>query len=144
MNRIMPRLLAIVVCYLSIGAAYSADAPSRDPRNATAPARGALDLRLPDVRSIHAQLETEAAPPADAGEPQVVAVVVTPSAPDESSNTHLARTGIGSLYWAARHPAQAWRVLLPIVSGDDSAASEDVRFRCATFARPLSDRADCP
>src|SRR5207253_8903343 len=76
-NRIMPRLLPIVVCSLSIGAAYSADAPSRDPRNAAAPARGALDLRLPDVRSIHAQLETEAAPPADAGEPQVVAVVVT-------------------------------------------------------------------
>lgn len=27
-------------------------------------------------------------------------------------------TGIGSLYWAARHPRQAWRVVLPIHSGE--------------------------
>lgn len=31
---------------------------------------------------------------------------------------HLRSTGVGSLYWAARHPSQAWRVVLPIRSGE--------------------------
>jgi len=140
-KRIIPMVLLIPACSLSSALAYSTDAPNDTVRIA---AISTLDLRPPGLWSIHAQLDTEAPPPADAGEPQVVAVVVTPSAPDESSNTHLSRTGIGSLYWAARHPAQAWRVLLPIVPGDGSAASEDIRVRCATFVRPLSDRADCP
>ena len=127
MNRIIPMVLLLIPgCSLSSGLAYSSDAPDGTVGIA---AISTLDLRPPGLRSIQAQLDTEAAPPADAGEPQVVAVVVTPSAPDESSNTHLSRTGIGSLYWAARQPAQAWRVLLPIVSGDGSAASEDARVR---------------
>ena len=141
MNKIMPTLLLIPVCSLSTGIAYSADAPHDMVRIA---AISTLDLRPPDLRSIQALLPTEATPPADAGEPQVVAVVVTPSPPEETSNTHLSRTGLGSLYSAVRHPSQAWRVLLPIVSGDGSAASEDLRVRCATFARALSDQVDCP
>jgi len=186
-NKIMPGLLLIPLCSLSIGVAYSTDAPNgtvriaaisaldvvarpatprraastalqapqpelgavipnqgANPHNAAAPAKERLDLRPPDLRSVHAQLETEAAPPADAGEPQIVAVMGTASPADDSSNTHLSRTGIGSLYWAARHPAQVWRVLLPSVPGDGSAASEDIRVRCATFVRPLGGPTDCP
>lgn len=30
----------------------------------------------------------------------------------------VSEAGLGSLYWAARHPHDAWRVLLPIRSGD--------------------------
>jgi hypothetical protein len=30
----------------------------------------------------------------------------------------VSNTGIGSLYWAARHASQAWRVLLPLRSGE--------------------------
>jgi len=186
-NKIMPTLLLIPLCSLSIGVAYSTDAPNdtvriaaispldvaagptaprraastdlesrksglapaipdhdATPRNAVAPARGTLDLRAPELRSIQARLPTQTTSPADVGEPQVVAVVVTPSPPEDGSNTHLSRTGIGSLYSAARHPSRAWRVLLPIVPGDGSAASEDLRVRCATLASPLSHQADCP
>ena len=32
--------------------------------------------------------------------------------------SYLRSTGIGSLYWAAHHPSQAWRVVLPIHSGE--------------------------
>ena len=43
-------------------------------------------------------------------------VAITP-APAEQSHVHLSRAGVGSLYWAAHHPAEAWRVLLPIQPG---------------------------
>src|SRR5882724_8316562 len=166
----MPGLLLIPLCSLSIGVAYSTDAPNgtvriaaisaldvvsrpatprraastalqapqpelgavitnqgANPHNAAAPAKERLDLRPPDLRSVHAQLDTEAAPPADAGEPQIVAVMGTASPADDSSNTHLSRTGIGSLYWAARHPAQAWRERLRSAPGDGAAAAAGIR-----------------
>jgi hypothetical protein len=53
------------------------------------------------------------------------------------------RTGIGSIYWAAGHPAQAWKVLLPIVPNDGSAVSEDFKAACANVL-PLGDNAACP
>jgi len=33
---------------------------------------------------------------------------------DLRPDTHLSVAGIASLYWAARHPTQAWRVFLPV------------------------------
>ena len=187
MNRIIATLLLTAVCSLSVGVAYSTDAPagrtrlaalsaldpaarpktprrapptdlqspqsrlraaipdqSANPRNTAAPAKEPLDLRPPDLRSIQGQLAPEATLPADADDTQVVAIVGAPSPPEESSNTHLSRTGIGSIYWAARHSAQAWAVLLPIVAGDGSVASEDIRARCATFVRQPGGQATCP
>jgi hypothetical protein len=134
MNGNLATLLLIAVCSLST-AAYSKDAPSGTAR---------LDLRPPDLRSMSVQLPREASFPADAGEMLDVAIVSAPSTPEESSNTHLSRSGIGSIYWAARHPAQAWRVLLPIVPGDGSAAFEDIRAECATFVRSPGGQAACP
>lgn len=134
MNGNLATLLLIGVCSQSIGAAYSKDAPSGTVR---------LDLRPPDLRSVSAQLPPEATFPADADEMHV-AIVSAPPTPQDSSNTHLSRSGIGSIYWAARHPAQAWRVLLPTVPGDGTAAFEDIRAECATFVRSPGGQAACP
>jgi hypothetical protein len=134
-NGNLATLLLIAVFSQSIGAAYSKDAPG-------GPAR--LDLRPPDLRSMSVQLPSEATFPADADEMLDVAIVSAPPTPEESSNTHLSLSGIGSIYWAARHPAQAWRVLLPIVPGDGSTAFEDIRSECATFVRSPGGQAACP
>ena len=52
----------------------------------------------------------------DSPETPTATVVITP-APGEESRVHLSRAGVGSLYWAAHHPTEAWRVLLPIQPG---------------------------
>ena len=56
-------------------------------------------------------------------------VELTPDVPDPSDagflsspaeqRLHVSNAGIGSLYWAARHPSEAWRVLLPVQAGDE-------------------------
>jgi len=48
----------------------------------------------------------------------------------ESSDWHLSRVGVGSLYWAARHPKHAWRVLLPVQSDDRSQVTADLKTIC--------------
>jgi hypothetical protein len=134
-NGNLATLLLIAVFSQSIDAAYSKDAPSGTVR---------LDLRPPDMRSMSVQLPPEATFDADADEMLDVAIVSAPPTPEESSNTHLSRSGIGSLYWAARHPAQAWRVLLPTVPGDGTAAFEDLRAECASFVRSPGGQTACP
>jgi hypothetical protein len=97
---------------------------------------GPLNLRLPDLRSIQSSLPPQATRPADADYMLHVAIVGMPARPEKSSNIHLAPTGIGSIYLATRHPAQVWRMLLPIVSHDGSAASEDIRVEFASARAP--------
>ena len=48
--------------------------------------------------------------------PQVLSAADALEAPPdaESAGTELSEPGLGALYWAAQHPRQAWRVLLPI------------------------------
>jgi hypothetical protein len=135
MNGNLATLLLLAVCSQSIGAAYSKDAPTGTV---------GLDLGPPDLRSFQVQLPPEATFPADADEMLDVAIVSALPTPEESSNTHLPRSGIGAIYWAARHPAQAWRVLLPSVPGDGTAAFEDIRAECATFVRSPGGQAACP
>jgi hypothetical protein len=127
-------------------AAPHAATPYQDaaPAKAAAPPPGALDLRAPDLRSVQWQDLLRATPP-DSGEAPPVAVVT--ASPKERSNTYLSLAGIGSIYWAARHPAHAWEVLLPVEPGDDSNAYADVRSQCAFIARaprPPSGRVACP
>jgi hypothetical protein len=144
MRRMIATLMLIAVCSLSGGVAYSTADQGATPRRAAAPATGPLDLRPPDLRSLSVQLPPETTFPADADEMLDVAIVRALPTPEESSNTHLSRSGIGSLYWAARHPAQAWRVLLPVVPGDGSAAFEDLRVECAAFVTSPAGQAACP
>jgi hypothetical protein len=73
-----------------------------------------LDLRPPELRSLDvADLQqTDTTSDSDAAE----AVTITDAlwALEEAPDSQPSIGGFASLYWAARHPAQAWRVLLPV------------------------------
>ena len=77
----------------------------------------------------------------DPDDTQAVSVVTARVPREEESNLHLSRAGIGSLYWAARNPAQAWRVLLPVQPGDADGAYADLR--CALVTSAPSGTATC-
>lgn len=126
------------------------------PRKAATLARGPLDLRLPDLRSIQSSLTSQPARAPDSDYMLHVAFVDTsacvgmPARREESSSIQMARTGFESIYLAARHPAQAWRVLLPIVphdgfavSEDTTPESEDIRAEAAGVRRS-GDQTVCP
>ena len=80
--------------------------------------------------------------PAALDDTRGVAFVTAHLQPKEAPNTRLSRTGLGSLYWAARHPAQMWRALLPIQEG--SVAYTDIRARCAVVTNAPSGQTACP
>ena len=80
----------------------------------------------------------------DSDEMQAVSVVSTPVSLDEKSHLHVSHAGIGSLYWAAHNPTQAWRVLFPVQPGDPTNAYEDFRERCAFVTNAPSGRPACP
>lgn len=77
-------------------------------------ARGTLDLRPPDSRSLYVvdlqQLDTSA----DSDAAEAVTIAAAPPVLQETPDAQPSLGGLASLYWAARHPAQAWRVFLPI------------------------------
>ncbi len=91
-----------------------------------------LDLRPPNFFSPQWQERLQGRT-VDNGNEAPEAIVITPSR-EGGSNTHVSRTGVGSLFWAAFHPSEAWRVLLPVQSGDDFDVYADVRLHCATYA----------
>jgi hypothetical protein len=95
-------LLAATASLLLVGTVY-ADA---DASNAT------LDLRTPDLQSIPRLDQITA--PAGSQEPKDIPVIGAPLPAERGSDLHVSGTGIGSLYWAFRHPAKAWEVVLPI------------------------------
>jgi hypothetical protein len=78
--------------------------------------------------------------PAASDDTQTADIVI--AVPEETPDTHLSRVGLGSLYWAAHHPAQAWRVLMPVQEG--SAAYADLRARCAPISNAPSGQTACP
>jgi hypothetical protein len=142
-------LLLIPICSLPVGAAYSADAVrnaaiSRQDATMTIPVRELLDLRPPDMRSTPWMDSVLASIPADSEEPQAAAVVIAVAPLDETSNTNPSFGGIGSLYWAARHPTRAWTMLLPTSAGDEFGAYADIRANCAVFQSAPANRTDCP
>ena len=58
----------------------------------------------------------------DSGETQAIrAPAVAPGAA-ELWGVQVSGGGVASLYWAARHPSRAWRVLLPVSSADRPAS----------------------
>ncbi len=71
-----------------------------------------------------------------------VSIVTAPWQAEETATPHLSLAGLGSLYWAAGHPAQAWKLLVPIRSGDPTFA--DIRASCAASATALTTAAPCP
>jgi hypothetical protein len=81
--------------------------------------RGTLDLRPPELRSLDvADQQIETSSDSDAAE--AVTIAATPLVLEEMPDAQPSRGGLASLYWAVRHPTQAWRVFLPIqLDGDD-------------------------
>jgi hypothetical protein len=76
--------------------------------------RGTLDLWPPDLRSLDvaALQQTETSSDSDAAE--AVTIAAAPLVLEEKPDAQPSLGGFASLYWAARHPAEAWRVFLPI------------------------------
>jgi hypothetical protein len=106
-------LLLVPICALSVRAVHGADAPrttlitaatvsaAKTVRAAAIPRM--LDLRAPRAPSIELQ---------DSEEPQPLEIVAAPLS-ESRAPVQVSLVGIGSLYWAAQHPSQAWRVVLP-------------------------------
>ena len=162
MNKFIPTLLRIALSSLHVAVGYPADAlddtkviavvsasdlvavPKTAIRAiATVPPRRTLDLRPPDLRSLHVQNLQQVVTSADSDEAEAVTITAAPLLLEEEPDTHLSVAGIASLYWAARYPTQAWRVFLPVqLDGYD--ASADIRATCAVFARAQSGPVACP
>jgi hypothetical protein len=66
---------------------------------------GVIETMRRDGRVLSVRIDPDETPTAS--------VVVAPPQ-EETSGVHVPSTGLGSLYWAARHPRKAWKVLLPI------------------------------
>jgi hypothetical protein len=81
--------------------------------------RRTLDLRPPDLRSLDAGLQPLAIP-SNSDEAQAVTIAAATLRAEEEPDAQPPPGGIASLYWAARHPTQAWRIFLPLqVAADD-------------------------
>lgn len=161
MNRSIPALLRTVLLFLPVAVGHCAHAVGNTleigevsasdvvttPMGATRAvaavgARGTLDLRPPDLPSVAIQNLHEVVTSSDSEETESVTIRAVPLLLEES-DTHLSFAGIASLYWAARHPAQAWRVLLP-VQLDEHNSSAQIRGTCAASAEAQSGPAACP
>ena len=80
----------------------------------------------------------------DSDDTQAISVVTAPVPREKVSRLHVSRAGIGSLYWAARNPSQAWRVVVPVQPDDGAGAYEDARERCVFVTNVLAGTASCP
>ena len=157
MTKFIPTLLLVPIYSLAAGVAYPADVPDGPMRLAaiSAPlransavvapdAQGTFESRTTDLSSTQAQDPQQAVALSDMDEVQAVAIVTASFPSQMSFGTHVSHAGLGALYWAARNPAQAWRVLFPIQPRDGSGASEDLREKCAMRARAPGSRVACP
>ena len=159
MRNPFPTALAIPLMVLA-GAAYSADqapvhraavstrpahSPSSTSPAATRPAgkqARALDLSAPNFSSPLWQ-ERLQGPTIDRSLDyvQVPSVIITPS-PGNKSNTTVAPVGLGSMFWALRHPADSWRILMPSEPGTEIGDELDTETQLKlAYNDPLSD---CP
>jgi hypothetical protein len=73
----------------------------------------------------------------DSVEAQATFTVTPPQAEERPRAVQVSSGGIGALYWAVRHPGEAWRVVLPIQVGEESADAVPKE----TGARPMKEAA---
>jgi hypothetical protein len=96
-----------------------------------------LDLSMPNLTSPEWQRRLQG-PTLDGTDfTQMESVVVTPSE-ENKSNLTVAPAGVGSLYWALRHPTESWRILMPAQPGDEFNTQREIAL---AYNDPLSD---CP
>ena len=134
MNQLVPTVLRAALFCLPVAVGHCADAFDDVPDIAapqvansntamrTVPAgvrRTTLDLRPPDLQSLHVQT-LQPAVTTESDEIAAIAIAAAPLLSEESPDIQPPPAGIGSLYWAVRHPTQAWRIVLPIqLDGND-------------------------
>jgi hypothetical protein len=127
------------------GAAKTAQAV---PSLSRKPARR-LDLTPPNFTSSEWQQRLQG-PTIDHSQDylQMESVVVNP--PAEAPNLVLAPAGLGSLYWALKHPTRAWQILTPVQEGDEfntdteiALAYQDPNSDCPGFPGTPNVRPNC-
>jgi hypothetical protein len=79
----------------------------------------------------------------DSDATEAIALVTAPMSTQEKSSVHLSHAGIGSLYWAAHNPGEAWRVMLPVQPGNAGGAYAHISTRCAIITGAPTGRAGC-
>ena len=121
----------LLICLLPLGWVYAGAGSSKT----------SIDLRTPD---LHVPVLEPATSAVDSQEFEDISVIDASAPAEDTSDLHVSRTGIGSVYWAARHPAEAWRVVVPVTPDSESSLSEDIRVKCATFESGASGRSACP
>ena len=103
----------------------------------------ALDLRLPDPQSLSIQDPQQPVTSSESDEVNATTVVATRLLFGHSADTQPSLAGISSLYWAVHHPAQASRVLLPILpDGDETDGETRGRAPEPTTAEMLTRQRD--
>jgi hypothetical protein len=76
--------------------------------------RRALDLRPPDLPGLDVSELQQSVTSSDSDDAEAVTIAAAPLTLEQQPDAQPSLGGIASLYWAARHPTQAWRVFLPI------------------------------
>jgi len=95
-----------------------------------------LDLSMPNFTSPQWQ-ERLQGPTVDHQDMPMESVIVTPPL-DNKAYVTVAPAGVGSVYWALRHPTESWRILLPSQPGDEFHTEREIAL---AYNDPLSD---CP
>jgi hypothetical protein len=135
MKSFVPTALATSLLAL-VGAAQAAPDQAAGP---VAPAMTQpLDLRPPNFFSPQWQRRLQG-PTIDRTFDSVPmeSIIVTPGE-QAQSNLQVAPAGLGSLWWAALHPTQAWRIFLPVREGDEFNIDREIAL---AYDDPNSD---CP
>jgi hypothetical protein len=103
--------------------------------------RRTLDLRPPDLRSLDAGL-LPMGTPSNSDEAEAVTIAAAPMRVEEEPDAQPPPGGIASLYWAARHPTQAWRIFLPLQVAADDLSPGSSEPSAAYAPQVLADHCD--
>jgi hypothetical protein len=105
--------------------------------------RRSLDLRPPDVRNLEVADLQQIVASRDSDDAEAVTIAAAPLVLEEKPDAQPSLGGFASLYWAARHPAQAWRILLPVhLDGYDPSPESRERAAGGTTPEALAEERD--
>lgn len=161
MNRFTATILRIALWSLPAGVGHCGDALGDAPRvtvtttfervaiantpphspDAEAP-QLILDLRPPDVQSLHIPHVQQGVTPEFADEVAAITIAGAPLSERNGPDTPSFLGGIAALVWAVHHPTQAWRVILP---SQPNANDTETEARHGATERPTPEtRPDQP
>jgi|SRR5579862_3087673 len=86
--------------------------------------RSSLDLQTPYWQSLEVADQQQIKTPPDTDDEEAVMIAAAPWVLEEKSDAQPSLGGVASLYWAARHATQAWRVFLPVRPDGHHSGSE--------------------